>query len=113
VVRGERHVPYRNHELTQVIQDSLGGTAKTLMVVNISPSAWNREESLMSLKYAQRVMGVTNKPAPNTVGEVSRASSDVPRQLSSEIPRVTLRSISADAVCHVASKESCSAGYPS
>jgi len=113
VVRGERHVPYRNHELTQVIQDSLGGTAKTLMVVNISPAAWNREESLMSLKYAQRVMGVTNKPAPNTVGEVSRASSDVPRQLSSEIPRVTLRSISADAVCHVASKESCSAGYPS
>merc|ERR1719215_445596 len=33
LVRGERHVPYRNHELTQVLQDSLGGTAKTLMFV--------------------------------------------------------------------------------
>eukprot|EP00425_Heterocapsa_triquetra_P037027 CAMPEP_0195085972 /NCGR_PEP_ID=MMETSP0448-20130528/26242_1 /TAXON_ID=66468 /ORGANISM="Heterocapsa triquestra, Strain CCMP 448" /LENGTH=202 /DNA_ID=CAMNT_0040119397 /DNA_START=51 /DNA_END=659 /DNA_ORIENTATION=+ len=64
LARGEKHVPYRNHELTQLMHDSLGGTAKTLMFVNLSPAACNREESLMSLKYAQRVRGVTNRPAP-------------------------------------------------
>lgn len=68
VVHGEAHVPYRNHELTQIMQDSLGGTSKTLMFVNLSPASSNRDESLMSLKYAQRVKGITNI----TLGEDSR-----------------------------------------
>mmetsp|Transcript_131784 Transcript_131784/g.328642 ORF Transcript_131784/g.328642 Transcript_131784/m.328642 type:complete len:978 (-) Transcript_131784:276-3209(-) len=63
IARGEKHVPYRNHELTQLLQDSLGGTAKTLMFVNLSPSLCNREESTMSLQFAQRVKGVINRPA--------------------------------------------------
>lgn len=61
--RGEKHVPYRNHELTQLLQDSLGGSAKTLMFVNLSATASNREESVMSLKFASRVKGaVYNRP---------------------------------------------------
>merc|ERR1712232_1367619 len=55
LVRSDSHVPYRNHELTQVMQDSIGGTAKTLMFVNLSPSDADRDESLLSLKYAGRV----------------------------------------------------------
>ncbi|CAK6950270.1 kinesin-like protein KIN-14I isoform X1 [Scomber scombrus] len=43
------HVPYRNNKLTQVMQDSLGGNAKTLMIVNISPSECNLDETLTSL----------------------------------------------------------------
>jgi len=62
LVRNDSHVPYRNHELTQVLADSLGGSAKTLMFVNLSPAAGNLEESLMSLKYAQRAKGVFNDP---------------------------------------------------
>lgn len=59
--RGDsRHVPYRNHELTQVMQDSIGGTAKTLMFVNLSPAACNRDESVMSLGFAQRAKRVVN-----------------------------------------------------
>lgn len=54
------HVPYRNSKLTQVMQDSLGGNAKTLMIVNISPSECNLDETLTSLIYATRAKTITN-----------------------------------------------------
>jgi len=79
LTRGGPHVPYRNHELTQVMQDSLGGTAKTLMFVNLAPTDCNREETLMSLKYAQRAKGVLNnqqRPAVSSArGSISSVSS--------------------------------------
>uniref|UniRef100_UPI0037E720A1 uncharacterized protein n=1 Tax=Semicossyphus pulcher TaxID=241346 RepID=UPI0037E720A1 len=59
------HVPYRNSKLTQVMQDSLGGNAKTLMIVNISPSECNLEETLTSLIYATRVKAITNNAQRN------------------------------------------------
>lgn len=45
------HVPYRNNKLTQLMQDSLGGNAKTLMFLNISPSDCNLDETLTSLMW--------------------------------------------------------------
>lgn len=57
---GKGVVPYRNHKLTQLMQDSLGGTAKTLMFVNCSPASSNLDETFMSLKYAQRAKKITN-----------------------------------------------------
>lgn len=45
----QAHVPYRNNKLTQLMQDSLGGNAKTLMFLNISPSGCNLDETLTSL----------------------------------------------------------------
>merc|ERR1719245_1141816 len=56
-------VPYRNHKLTQLMQDSLGGSAKTLMFVNCSPASSNLDETVMSLKYAQRAKTITNAAA--------------------------------------------------
>merc|ERR1712113_1263849 len=53
-------IPYRNHKLTQLMQDSLGGTAKTLMFVNISPSSSNADETVNSLKYASRARCIEN-----------------------------------------------------
>merc|ERR1719162_829777 len=53
-------VPYRNHKLTQLMQDSLGGTAKTLMFVNVSPATGNVDESSQSLKYASRARSIEN-----------------------------------------------------
>ena len=39
------HIPYRNHKLTMLMSDSLGGTAKTLMFVNVSPTDSNVDET--------------------------------------------------------------------
>ena len=56
---GEKFIPYRNNKLTLVMQDSLGGNAKTLMFVNLSPTAWNAQETLSSLVYATRAKQVS------------------------------------------------------
>jgi len=53
-------IPYRDNKLTQVMSDSLGGNAKTLMFVNLSPADYNVEETQSSLVYASRVKLITN-----------------------------------------------------
>ncbi|CAH2080170.1 unnamed protein product [Thlaspi arvense] len=52
------HVPYRNSKLTQVLQNSLGGQAKTLMFVQINPDEGSYAETVSTLKFAERVSGV-------------------------------------------------------
>nr|GMC71781.1 kinesin-like protein KIN-14P isoform X1 [Ipomoea batatas] len=52
------HVPYRNSKLTQVLQSSLGGQAKTLMFVQLNPDHSSYSESTSTLKFAERVSGV-------------------------------------------------------
>ncbi|XP_046898598.1 kinesin-like protein KIFC3 isoform X4 [Hypomesus transpacificus] len=49
------HVPFRNSRLTYLLQDSLSGDSKTLMMVQVSPLVSNMSESVCSLKFAQRV----------------------------------------------------------
>ncbi|GAA0184328.1 microtubule binding motor protein [Lithospermum erythrorhizon] len=52
------HVPCRNSKLTQLLQDSLGGQAKTLMFVHINPEPESIRETLSTLKFAERVSSV-------------------------------------------------------
>lgn len=54
------HVPYRDHKLTMLMSDSIGGTAKTLMFVNVSPVDANLDETQNSLQYATRVSTIKN-----------------------------------------------------
>jgi hypothetical protein len=55
----DKHVPYRNSNLTYFLQDSLGGNSKTVMFVNISPTVASAQETDCSLKFAERVRTVT------------------------------------------------------
>mmetsp|Transcript_5214 Transcript_5214/g.9169 ORF Transcript_5214/g.9169 Transcript_5214/m.9169 type:complete len:1749 (+) Transcript_5214:229-5475(+) len=64
-----KHIPYRNHNLTQLMTDSIGGNAKTLMFVNLSPADYNLQESKESLKWATRAKQVTNATTPGNSGD--------------------------------------------
>lgn len=57
-------IPYRNHKLTQLLQDSIGGSAKTLMFVSCSPAASDLSQTTMSLNYAARAKAITNAGLP-------------------------------------------------
>ncbi|XP_052187688.1 kinesin-like protein KIN-14I isoform X2 [Diospyros lotus] len=73
------HVPYRNSKLTQLLQDSLGGQAKTLMFVHISPELDAIGETISTLKFAERVATVELGAA-----QVNKDSADV-RELKEQI----------------------------
>ncbi|KAM4625001.1 kinesin family member 3Cb [Polymixia lowei] len=59
------HVPYRDSKLTRLLQDSLGGNAKTVMIATVGPSGKHYEESLTTLRYANRAKNIKNKPRIN------------------------------------------------
>lgn len=59
------HVPYRDSKLTRLLQDSLGGNSKTIMIANIGPSAFNYNETLTTLRYASRAKTIQNQPVKN------------------------------------------------
>ncbi|PWA70014.1 Kinesin, motor domain-containing protein [Artemisia annua] len=59
------HVPYRDSKLTRLLQDSLGGNSRTVMIACVSPADINAEETLNTLKYANRARNIQNKPVVN------------------------------------------------
>ncbi|CAH1787556.1 unnamed protein product, partial [Owenia fusiformis] len=60
-----KHIPYRDSKLTRLLQDSLGGNTKTLMVACLSPADNNYDETLSTLRYANRAKNIKNKPKVN------------------------------------------------
>lgn len=59
------HIPYRDSKLTRLLQDSLGGNTKTIMIAAISPANYNYDETLSTLRYASRAKFIQNKPKIN------------------------------------------------
>ncbi|XP_076446374.1 chromosome-associated kinesin KIF4A-like isoform X2 [Babylonia areolata] len=64
-VQKRGHIPYRDSKLTRLLQDSLGGNSHTLMVACVSPADSNMEETLNTLRYADRARKIKNKPVIN------------------------------------------------
>ncbi|CAH8557297.1 unnamed protein product [Schistosoma intercalatum] len=59
------HVPYRDSKLTRLLQDSLGGNSRTIMIACISPSDCDFLETLNTLKYANRARNIRNRVTMN------------------------------------------------
>ncbi|XP_008400300.1 kinesin-like protein KIFC3 isoform X3 [Poecilia reticulata] len=85
------HVPFRNSRLTYLLQDSLSGDSKTLMMVQVSPLPGNVSESVCSLKFAQRVRSVELNSAASSKRHENSSTSSSPTHDSLELdsPPVT------------------------
>jgi hypothetical protein len=64
-VKKPKPVPYRNSKLTHLLKNSLGGNSKTIMIAAIAPSNANYEETLGTLRYANRAKQIKNKAIVN------------------------------------------------
>jgi len=77
------HIPYRDSVLTWLLKDSLGGNSKTIMIATISPAEVNHNETLSTLRYANRAKNIINKPTVNEDPNVKLI-----RELREEIDRM-------------------------
>ncbi|XP_063427179.1 uncharacterized protein LOC134710718 [Mytilus trossulus] len=77
------YIPYRDSVLTWLLKDSLGGNSKTIMIATISPASICYNETISTLRYAQRAKNIVNKPKIN-----EDASVTLIRELRSEIDRL-------------------------
>ncbi|KAM7538429.1 hypothetical protein Aperf_G00000067747 [Anoplocephala perfoliata] len=82
------HVPYRNSKLTRILQDSLGGNSKTVMIANIGPADLNYEESVSTLRYANHAKLIKNAarinedPKDALIRQFQKEIEELRRQLS-------------------------------
>lgn len=63
--KNREHIPYRDSKLTMLLQDSLGGNAKTILIATVSPAESCYSETLNTLKFAYRAKNITNAPRIN------------------------------------------------
>lgn len=100
-----RHIPFRDHELTQMLQEYLGGNSKTLMFVNVSPSQLNFSESKCSLMFAQRakkVVVASKEQIEANAGKVAKKKEEL-RELNHKL--VVLQKRSHDCQLEARKKE--------
>lgn len=64
------HVPYRDSKLTRILQDSLGGNSKTVLIVACSPHSYNANETISTLRFGTRAKTIENKVTVNQVRSV-------------------------------------------
>ena len=87
------HVPYRESKLTRVLQESLGGNAKTYLIIACSPSIFNDAETLSTLRFGMRAKKIKNKPKINkeiTLAEMKLAYEKLSQKLEETEKRVKL-----------------------
>jgi len=70
------HVPFRDSKLTRLLQESLGGNARTSLVVAVCDAKEHSEETLQSLQFGARAMRVTTHARVNERAECSLPTQD-------------------------------------
>lgn len=77
------HIPYRESKLTHLLKDSLGGTAKTLLIIQCSPNPRDISETISTLQFGTRVMKVEKGKARQNSADLALPE-DKPPQKSTE-----------------------------
>lgn len=86
-----KFVNYRNSKLTRLLQESLGGNAATVMLAAVSPADYNFDETMSTIRYAQRAKKITNKVTRNedvhekVVRELQNEIESLKRQLAAQV----------------------------
>lgn len=83
LTEGLSHIPYRDSKLTRLLQESLGGRAKTWIIATLSPISGNVDETLSTLEYALKAKSIKNKPEVNA----RQTSKTLMKEYNSEIER--------------------------
>lgn len=76
------HVPYRDSKLTRILNDSLGGTASTVLIATIGPAPSNYNETLSTLQFASRCMSVKSTPVQHEEIDFAEMCAKLQEQLS-------------------------------
>ncbi|KAJ1451169.1 P-loop containing nucleoside triphosphate hydrolase protein [Pelagophyceae sp. CCMP2097] len=87
---GASHVPYRNHPLTMLMSDSLGGSAKTMMIVCASPAQVNAPESVSSLKFATRCKDVRSLDPKAAQAQIAELRTELAKVRKSALHAATM-----------------------
>ena len=85
LIKNSEHVPYRDSKLTRLLQESLGGNYKTTLIVCCSPHPRNYDDTINTLKFAQRAKTIKNKVHLNikkSAEEYMKIIEDLKRQLN-------------------------------
>eukprot|EP00771_Trimastix_marina_P001367 gnl/Trimastix_PCT/2435.p1 GENE.gnl/Trimastix_PCT/2435~~gnl/Trimastix_PCT/2435.p1 ORF type:complete len:1135 (-),score=287.93 gnl/Trimastix_PCT/2435:173-3577(-) len=88
LVEGKPHIPYRDSKLTRVLQESLGGNCKTTLLVGCSQHPFNIEETVNTLKFAQRAKTIKTRVKVNA----QRSAAELMRMIDAQkrdLARVT------------------------
>lgn len=88
----QKHVPYRDSKLTRLLQSSLGGNAKTALVVTVTTSPTDAQETLSTLQFGQRAMQVAVRAQRNVLSVLDYRAlyEDARQKLDEEEQRVRL-----------------------
>eukprot|EP00916_Digyalum_oweni_P022861 GHVL01037854.1.p1 GENE.GHVL01037854.1~~GHVL01037854.1.p1 ORF type:complete len:935 (+),score=194.69 GHVL01037854.1:93-2897(+) len=85
-------IPYRDSALTRILQTALGGNSKTTMIAAVSPASVNHEESLGTLRYADRVKQIKNvaqvneNPMEKLIRELKEENDRLKKMMGGEMP---------------------------
>eukprot|EP00826_Nyctotherus_ovalis_P034573 TRINITY_DN2894_c0_g3_i1.p1 TRINITY_DN2894_c0_g3~~TRINITY_DN2894_c0_g3_i1.p1 ORF type:complete len:732 (-),score=224.34 TRINITY_DN2894_c0_g3_i1:134-2329(-) len=87
------YIPYRDSKLTRILQNSLGGNAKTCLIITASPSIHNASETLSTCRFGMRAKNIKNKAVVNkipTIAELELVINRLRIELAKNSRRVAL-----------------------
>ncbi|CAA0059171.1 Kinesin-like protein [Caenorhabditis elegans] len=84
--QNQKHIPFRNCQLTRILEDSLNGDSKTLVIVHLSPDAKSLNESISSVNFAEKIGQVFTKSGTMKREPTRRSMTGISSGQRREIP---------------------------